>query len=140
MSGLVQDRPIMYEEVPPEHQARYDQVKVVFEANLIGSFERTRNHDIQWKGFSPEGALDEVDLLVPLEECTRALCQEVDYMVAHLLHRHSESLMNVFERVAIHVIHEIMKHQYSPTGPALGSHKGEIYSRLGRHCHIQSLP
>jgi hypothetical protein len=32
-------------------------------------------------------------------------------MVAHSLHRHSESLV---------------KHQYSPTGPTLGSHKGEL--------------
>ena len=43
------------------------------EADLIGSFERTRNHGIKWKGFSPEGALDNVDLSVPSEERTRAL-------------------------------------------------------------------
>lgn len=60
--GPVQDRPIAYEELPPEHQARYDQIKALFEVGLIGSFERTHNHDIKWKGFSPEGALDEVEL------------------------------------------------------------------------------
>jgi nucleoside diphosphate kinase len=47
-------------------------------------------------------------------------------MVAHSLHRHSESLVNAFERVALHVVQEIKKHQYSPTGPTLGSHKGEL--------------
>lgn len=47
-------------------------------------------------------------------------------MVTHSLHRHSETLMNVFERVAIYVVQESMKHQYSPIGPTLGSHKGEI--------------
>ncbi|KAL5672151.1 hypothetical protein ACJX0J_016457, partial [Zea mays] len=61
-----------------------------------------------------------VDLLVPLEERSRALCQEVHYMVAHSLHRHSESLINAFESVAIRVVQEIMKHRYSPIGPALG--------------------
>jgi hypothetical protein len=55
-------------------------------------------------GFSPEGALDGVDLSLPSEERTRALRQEVSYMVAHSLHRHSESLVNTFECVALRVI------------------------------------
>jgi hypothetical protein len=63
---------------------------------------------------------------VTYEERTRALRQEVNYMVAHSLHRHSESLLNAFEHVALHVIQEIMKNQYSPSGPTLGSHKGEL--------------
>ena len=75
-------KPVTYEELTPEHKQKYDDVKAQFEANLIGSFERTRNHGIRWKGFSPEGALDNVDLSVPSEERTRALCQEMNYMVA----------------------------------------------------------
>jgi hypothetical protein len=47
-------------------------------------------------------------------------------MVAHSLHRNSESLVNALEHVALHVVQEIMKNQYSPSGPALGSHKGEV--------------
>ena len=43
-------------------------------------------------------------------------------MVAHSLHRHSESLVNTLERVALRVIQEIMSHQYSPSGPALGTY------------------
>ena len=120
------DRPFTYEDLPEEHKKKYDDIKAVLEADLIGSFERTRNHGIRWKGFSPEGALDEVDLSVPSEERTRALRQEVNYMVAHSLHRHSESLENAFERVAVRVVQEIMKHQYSPSGPVLGTHQGEI--------------
>jgi hypothetical protein len=50
-------------------------------------------------------------------------------MVAHSLHRHSESLVNTLERVAVRVVQEIVKHQYSPTGPALGSHRGELPSQ-----------
>jgi hypothetical protein len=118
--------PITYEEMTPERKQEFDEIKALFEADLIRSFERTRHHDIRWKGFSPEGALDGVDLSLPSEERTRALCQEVNYMVAHSLHRHSESLVNAFEHVALHVIQEIMKNQYSPTGPTLGSHKGEL--------------
>src|SRR3954469_22518188 len=107
--AAMENRPVTYDELPEEHKAKYDDVKALFEANLIGSFERTRKHGIRWKGFSPEGALDEVDLSVPSEERTRALRQEVNYMVAHSLHRHSESLVNAFERVAVRVVQEIMK-------------------------------
>jgi hypothetical protein len=67
-----------------------------------------------------------VDLSLPFKEGTRALRQEVNYMVAHSLHRHSESLVNAFEHVALCIVQEIMKNQYSPSGPTLGSHKGEL--------------
>jgi hypothetical protein len=118
--------PVTYEELTPKYKQKFDEIKALFEADLIGSFERTRHHGIRWKGFSPEGALNGVDLSLPSEERTRALHQEVNYMVAHSLHRHSESLVNAFEHVALRVIQEIMKNQYSPTGPTLGSHKGEL--------------
>jgi hypothetical protein len=101
--------PVTYEGLTPEHKQKFDEIKALFEVDLIGSFERTRHHDIRWKGFSLEGALDGVDLSLPSEKRTRALCQEVNYMVAHSLHRHSESLVNAFERVALHIVQEIMK-------------------------------
>ncbi|KAK1594489.1 hypothetical protein QYE76_037767 [Lolium multiflorum] len=78
------------------------------------------------EGVLPEGALDGVDLSTPSEERTRSLRQEINFMVAHSLHRHSESLVNTLERVALRVIQEIMSHQYSPSGPALGTHQGEV--------------
>ena len=101
--------PITYEELTPEHQQKYDEVKAQSEADLIGSFERTHNHGIRWKGFSPEGALGNVDLSIPSEERTRALRQEMNYMVAHSLHRHSESLVNELECVAHRVVQEVIK-------------------------------
>jgi hypothetical protein len=67
-----------------------------------------------------------VDLSLLSEERTRALRQEVNYMVAHSLHQHYESLVNAFERVALHVVQEIMKNQSSLLGPTMGSHKGEL--------------
>jgi hypothetical protein len=67
-----------------------------------------------------------MDLSTPSEDRTRALHQEVNYVVAHSLHRHSESLVNAFELVALCVVQKIMKLQYSPMGPTLGSYKGEL--------------
>jgi hypothetical protein len=52
----ISGNPITYDELPPEHKQNFDSIKAHFEADLIGSFERTRNHGIRWKGFSPEGA------------------------------------------------------------------------------------
>jgi hypothetical protein len=95
---------VTYEELTSEHKQKFDEIKALFEVDLIGSFERTCHHGIRWKGFSPEGALDGVDLSLPSEERTRALRQEVNYMIAHSLHRHFESLVNAFERVALRVI------------------------------------
>ena len=46
-------------------------------------------------------------------------------MVAHTLHRHSESLVNELESVAHRVVQEVIKNQNFPSGPVLGSHKGE---------------
>ncbi|KAK1613424.1 hypothetical protein QYE76_037097 [Lolium multiflorum] len=120
------EEPIKYEDLPAEHKKKYDDLKATFEADLIGSFEKTRSHGIRFKGFQPEGALEGLDLSLPSEERTRALRQEINYAVAHSLHRHSESLVNTLERVALHVVQEIMKHRYSPSGPALGTHQGEI--------------
>jgi hypothetical protein len=102
--------PVTYEELTPKHKQKFDEIKALFKADLIGSFEWTHHHGIRWKGFSPEGALH----------------QEVNYMVAHSLHRHSESLVNAFEHVTLRVVQKIMKNQYSQSGPTLGSHKGEL--------------
>jgi hypothetical protein len=63
---------VTYEDLTPEHKQKFNEIKVPFEADLIGSFERTHHHGIRWKGFLPEGALDGVDLSLPLEERTRS--------------------------------------------------------------------
>ncbi|KAK1627381.1 hypothetical protein QYE76_001696 [Lolium multiflorum] len=118
--------PVTYGDLPDDLKKQYNEIKATLEADLIGSFQRTRSGGIRWKGFSPQGALDGIDLSTPSEERTRGLRQEINYLVAHSLHRHSENLVNVLERVALRVIQEIMSHQYSPSGPALGTHQGEL--------------
>jgi hypothetical protein len=55
ISRMAREDPITYEELSAEHKQRYDKIKTQFEADLIGSFERTRSHGVMWKGFSPEG-------------------------------------------------------------------------------------
>ncbi|KAK1649035.1 hypothetical protein QYE76_066840 [Lolium multiflorum] len=122
----VAEKPITYEDLPTEHKKKYDDLKVILEAELIGSFEKTRSHGVRFKGFAPQGILDGLDLSLPSEERTRALRQEINYMVAHSLHRHSESLVNTLERVALRVVQEIMERRYSPSGPVLGTHQGEM--------------
>ncbi|KAK1693870.1 hypothetical protein QYE76_010567 [Lolium multiflorum] len=109
------DEPIKYEYLPAEHKKKYDDLKAIFEADLIGSFEKTRSRGIGFKGFQPEGALEGMDLSLPSEDRTRALRQEINYAVAHALHRHSESLVNTLERVAP-VVQEIMKHRSTEQG------------------------
>ncbi|KAK1649094.1 hypothetical protein QYE76_066899 [Lolium multiflorum] len=113
----VAEKPITYEDLPTEHKKKYDDLKVILEAELIGSFEKTRSHGVRFKGFAPQGILDGLDLSLPSEERTRALRQEINYVVAHSLHRHSESLVNTLERVALRVVQEIMERRYSPSGP-----------------------
>jgi hypothetical protein len=66
--------PVTYEELTHQHKKKFDEIKALFEADLIGSFKQTRHHSIRWKGFSPVGALDGVDLSLPSEERIRALC------------------------------------------------------------------
>jgi hypothetical protein len=80
--GMLKGDLVTYEELTPEHKQKFDEIKALFEAYLIGSFERTHHHSIRWKGFSLEGARDGVDLSLPSEEHTRALHQEVNYMIA----------------------------------------------------------
>jgi hypothetical protein len=61
---------VTYDELTPEHKQKFDEIKALFEADLIGSFERTRHHGIRWKGFSPEGTLDGVDLSLHAKKST----------------------------------------------------------------------
>ncbi|KAK1685862.1 hypothetical protein QYE76_046710 [Lolium multiflorum] len=128
--------PVTYEELPDELKKRYDEIKVTLEADLIGSYHRTRAYGVRRKGFSPEGALDEVDLSVPSEERTRAVRQEIGGMVAHSLRLHSESLVNTLEHVAVRMVKEVMKNQHSLLEPALRTYRGKapLQPRLPLSC------
>jgi hypothetical protein len=48
---MTREDPITYEELLAEHKQKYDEIKALFEADLIGSFEKTRHHGVRWKGF-----------------------------------------------------------------------------------------
>ncbi|KAK1653030.1 hypothetical protein QYE76_070835 [Lolium multiflorum] len=98
--------PVTYEELPDELKKRYDEIKM--EGILTARCTR-------WDRS-----------LCPVGGTHQGLRQEINYLVAHSLHRHSENLVNVLERLALRVIQEIMSHRYSPSGPALGTHQGEL--------------
>ncbi|KAK1603494.1 hypothetical protein QYE76_008177 [Lolium multiflorum] len=117
--------PVTYEELPAELKKKHDEIKATLEADLIGSYHRTRFHGVRRKGFSPEGALDEVDLS-PSEGRTRAVRQEIGGMVAHSLRLHSESLVNTLEHVAVRMVKEVMKNQHSLLEPALRTYRGKV--------------
>jgi hypothetical protein len=55
--GMTRDDPIRYEELPAEHKQKYDEIKALFEANLIGSFEKTRHHGVSGRDFHPKALL-----------------------------------------------------------------------------------
>ncbi|KAK1598822.1 hypothetical protein QYE76_017053 [Lolium multiflorum] len=78
---MAEGTPVTYEDLTEELKKKCDEVKAILEANLIGSFQRTRSHGIRWKGFSPEGALDGVDLSTPSEERTRVWRQQIQMAI-----------------------------------------------------------
>ncbi|KAK1626655.1 hypothetical protein QYE76_000970 [Lolium multiflorum] len=41
MSTSAAGEPVKYEDMPPEHKKRYDELKAILEADLIGAFEKT---------------------------------------------------------------------------------------------------
>ncbi|KAK1573789.1 hypothetical protein QYE76_018241 [Lolium multiflorum] len=47
------EEPVKYEDLPPEHKKKYDDLKAILEADLIGAFEKTRSHGIKFKGTCP---------------------------------------------------------------------------------------
>ena len=59
-------------------------------------------------------------------------------MVAHTLHRHSESLVNELERVAHRVVQEVIKNQYSHQDQSWGVTGERSHFSLGRQYRIRS--
>jgi hypothetical protein len=47
---MMREDPITYEELPAEYTQKYDEIKALFEADLIGSFEKTRHHVLGGRG------------------------------------------------------------------------------------------
>ncbi|KAK1647750.1 hypothetical protein QYE76_065555 [Lolium multiflorum] len=84
------EEPIKYEDLPPEHKKKYDELKATFEPISSALSRRPVRTGSSSKGSNPK------------------------------------SLVNTLERVALNVVQEIMKHKYSPSGPALGTHQGEV--------------
>ncbi|KAK1608064.1 hypothetical protein QYE76_031737 [Lolium multiflorum] len=60
---------ITYKDLPAEHKKKYDELKAICEAELIGSFEKTRSHGIKFKGNTrPSHGVNTVDLSHSIRE------------------------------------------------------------------------
>ncbi|KAK1606116.1 hypothetical protein QYE76_029789 [Lolium multiflorum] len=60
---------ITYKDLPAEHKKKYDELKAICEAELIGSFETTRSHNIKLKGNTcPSHGVNTVDLSHSIRE------------------------------------------------------------------------
>ncbi|KAK1652076.1 hypothetical protein QYE76_069881 [Lolium multiflorum] len=114
--------PVTYEELPAELKKKHDEIKATLEADLIGSFQ----NPYPWHQM--EGILT--------TRCTRwdrSLCPVGGthhgpgrrLTTWWLTRRHSENLVNVLERLAARDPGD-HEPQYSPSGPALGTHQGEL--------------
>jgi hypothetical protein len=70
---MTRDDPIMYEELPTEHKRKYDEIKALFKADLIGSFKKTRHHALGGRDFHPK-ALLMAWICPPLQKIVPELC------------------------------------------------------------------
>ncbi|KAK1610537.1 hypothetical protein QYE76_034210 [Lolium multiflorum] len=88
--------------------------------NLFGNLNMGENQDVAAANITAAAAAAANAGRNALELCASQLHGGSFYTAV------SESLVNSFERIVVRVVQEIMKHQYSPSGPALGTHQGEI--------------
>ena len=72
MAGASAAKPITYNDLSESQKAVHDGIKRQLEEEIFKAYEWTRQGKIKFKGFEPEGALDNVDLSTPGEERTRA--------------------------------------------------------------------
>jgi hypothetical protein len=52
--GMSMGDPVTYEELTPEHKKKFNEIKALFEADLIGSFERTATTASGGRGSRPK--------------------------------------------------------------------------------------
>jgi hypothetical protein len=64
---MPKENTVMYEELPAEHKQKNDEIKALFEADLIGSFERTHHHGIRCGRGSHLKALSTMWIYLPLQ-------------------------------------------------------------------------
>ncbi|KAK1691790.1 hypothetical protein QYE76_008487 [Lolium multiflorum] len=77
-SEMADGTPVTYEELPDELKKRYDEIKVTLEADLIGSFQRTRSHGIEMEGVLTARCTRWDRPICPVGR-TRSLRQEINY-------------------------------------------------------------
>ncbi|KAK1626281.1 hypothetical protein QYE76_000596 [Lolium multiflorum] len=107
--------PVTYEDLNGELKKKYDEVKAVLEAELIGSFHRTRTHGVV-EGFHTEARSTE--WTCPHHRRTHRVGgkRSTTWCLIHCTATR-EPGEHVGARCS-RVVQEIMSHRYSPSGPA----------------------
>ncbi|KAK1603242.1 hypothetical protein QYE76_059135 [Lolium multiflorum] len=106
----------------PDHKKKYDELKAICEAELIGSFEKTRSHGIRFKGFKPQGIL-EGWIYLSLHEERTSPATEINR--GGSLAASALELVNTLERVALCGARDHGS-VGTPFRPVLGTHRGEV--------------
>ena len=102
-------------------------------------YGRSRHGHIKLAGV-PESLLDKVDLMTPSRECTQALREEIQKLLAHALIRYSEATINRMDNIVIKTVKAALAGEpLHITSPALNVHVGEamFYSRPLTPIHIE---
>ncbi|KAK1642540.1 hypothetical protein QYE76_060345 [Lolium multiflorum] len=108
---MAEETPVTYEDLNGELKKKYNEVKVLLEADLIGSFHRPAPMASDGRGSHLKARL--MEWTYPPRRRTHQVAASGDQ-----LHGGSfaappfESLVNTLERVALRVIQEIMSHQF----------------------------
>jgi len=98
---------------------------------ILKRFTWTRNGGVRCIG-TAECSLDGIDISVPSEERSRALRQEMNYMIGHALLRQTEVLLNSMDNIVARVVRSVLAGEYQQdTGPVINPHVGEkrFYTR-----------
>jgi hypothetical protein len=106
--GMLKGDLVTYEDLTPEHKQKFNEIKVPSKPISSGLLRGPTTTTSDGRGSCPKALSMEWIYLSHWKSAP-----EVNYMVAHSLHWHSESLVNAFERVALCIVQEIMKNQYS---------------------------
>ena len=119
------------EDLPAEHRQVYDQTLADLGKEILKRFTWTHNGGVRFIG-TAECSLDGIDISVPSEERSRALGQEMNYMIGHALLRQTEVLLNSMDNIVARVVRSVLAGEYQQdTGPVINPHVGEkrFYTR-----------
>ena len=123
--------PPTLEDLHAEHRQTYDRAMADLGKEVLKRFMWTRNGGVRCID-TAECSLDGINISVPSEERSRALRQEMNYMIGHALLRQTEVLLNSMDNIVARVVRSVLAGEYNQdTGLVISPHVGEkrFYTR-----------